>query len=175
MVLVISFVGALPFSFAAQKSGSAQISQTKWVPKLQDRVTDLATVFSKESRRSLIEMLARYEDKTTHQIVVLTIPSLRGESIEFFSLRVTNAWGIGHRGLDNGILVTLALSDRKVRIEVGRGLEHVIPNELAAKIIKTDMVPAFRNGHYAVGIEKGVLSLMKAARRYIVPPEKRPK
>jgi uncharacterized protein len=175
LVLVICFVGALPYSFAGQESGSTQISETKWVPKLQDRVTDLAKVFSKECRRSLIETLARYEHKTTHQIVVLTIPSLRKESIESFSLRVANVWGIGHRRLDNGVLVILAISDRKVRIEVGRGLEHVIPNELAKEIIKTDMVPAFRKGEYAVGIETGVLSLMKAARRYVVPLEKRPK
>ena len=79
-------------------------------------------------------MLARYEHETSHQIVVLTLPTLQQENIEAYSLRVARAWGIGHKGLDNGILVTVALKERQVRIALGKGFEsngtYLTPNPM---------------------------------------------
>lgn len=134
---------------------------------------DLAGLFGKESRQALILKLAEYERETFHQIGVLTVPDLNGEAIETFSLRVTNAWGLGRRDLDNGILVVVAPNERTTRIEVGYGLEGVISDDLAAEIIQEQMIPAFRHGDFESGIESGVEALMNAARNYEIPPEKR--
>ena len=144
---------------------------SKWVPKLEDRITDTANVLSEPDRKRLTEMLARYERETFHQIAVLTIPSLLGESIESFSLRVVNSWGIGHKDFDNGILVTLAMKERKIRIELGLGMEKYITNATAQLIIQNSMVPAFRKGDYAGGLESGLKQLMKEARKFVINSE----
>ncbi|HEY2684104.1 MAG TPA: TPM domain-containing protein [Steroidobacteraceae bacterium] len=90
-------------------------------PKFTARVNDYAQVLQPDVKKQLESSLARYEKETTHQIVILTVPSLKGEPIEAYSLRVLNAWGLGRRGIDNGVLVTLAPSDRRARIELGVG------------------------------------------------------
>lgn len=138
------------------------------VPRLKDRVTDLAQVFSTEQRTRLIKELADFERETSHQMAVLTVPTLSGERIEDFSLRVANDWGLGQKGKDNGILVTLALKERQVRIELGKGLESDIPQETLDRILREDMVPAFRQGDYAGGLEKGVRRLQEVAPRSTV-------
>lgn len=92
------------------------------VPKLQRRVNDYAGVLQRNTRTDLEARLARYERETTHQIAVLTVPSLGGEPIEAFSLRVANAWALGRRGVDNGVLVTIAPTEHQVRIELGKGM-----------------------------------------------------
>jgi uncharacterized protein len=137
-------------------------------PRLKDRVTDLAQVFSTEQRTRLIKELADFERETSHQMAVLTVPTLSGERIEDFSLRVANDWGLGQKGKDNGILVTLALKERQVRIELGKGLESDIPQETLDRIIRDDMVPAFQQGDYASGLEKGVRRLQEVAPRSTV-------
>jgi len=114
--------------------------------------------------------LANYERETSHQIGVLLIPTLSGESIESFSLRVANSWKLGQKGLDNGILVTLAMEERAVRIELGLGMERFISNAAAQSIIKNSMVPAFRRGDYAGGLHAGLEQLMSEGRRFVVTP-----
>ena len=148
-------------------------STSEGVPQLQDWVTDLAGIFTDSRRDTLIAILARYEEETSHQIAVLAVDSLRGEPIKSFSLRVANTWGLGQRGLNNGILVTVSPVDRAARIEIGLGLEEVIPVSLATSILQTHMFPAFRRGDYEGGIEAGVKALMTAARRLEIPTEKR--
>ncbi len=138
--------------------------QSQETPRLEDRVTDKAAVFSPEQRSQLIAELAAYEEETSHQIAVLTVPTLSGESLEAFSLRVANAWGLGQKGRDNGILVTLALQERQVRIEVGEGLESRISDDAAQEIVQTEMIPSFRKGDYAGGLAKGIRRLMEMAR-----------
>lgn len=112
--------------FAAEKEPA--------VPRLENRVTDLAQVFSAERKKRLIDELAVYEKETSHQIAVLTIPTLEGEALEAFSLRVANAWGLGQKDKDNGILLVLAMKERQVRIEVGKGLESTISDERAQRL-----------------------------------------
>ena len=133
-------------------------------PRLEDRVTDLAQVFPADRRKQLIDELAAYERETTNQIAILTIPTLSGEDIDAFSLRVANEWGIGQKDRNNGILIVLAMQERRVRIEVGLGLESSISNEKAQNIIQSEMIPAFRKGDYAGGLEKGTHRLMQEAR-----------
>lgn len=148
-------------------------ADNEWVPRLDGRVTDVSNVLTTQDREDLTKMLASYEQETQHQFAVLIIPTLSGESIDSFSLRVANAWKLGQKGLDNGVLVTLAMKERKVRIELGFGMERYISDEKAASIIKEEMTPAFRRGDFASGIKSGLLELMKEGRKYVVPVNKK--
>lgn len=139
------------------------------VPPLQGPVTDYANVLSQADRERLTSMLARYERETSHQIAVLLIPTLSGERIESFSLRVANSWGLGQKDADNGVLVTLAMKEREVRIELGSGMEKLISNATVQTIIQNSMVPAFRKGHYAAGLQAGLDQLMKEGRKFVLP------
>jgi len=137
-------------------------------PRIEAWVTDRANVLSAEQRQRLTERLAAYEKETSHQIVVLTVPSLSGESIESFALRVANAAGIGRRGVDNGVLLMLAIAERSVRIELGLGFERHVSNDRAKAIIET-MTPSFRKGDYAGGLEIGIEAVMSDGRRFVAP------
>jgi uncharacterized protein len=114
--------------------------------------------------QALEERLARFEAETGHQIAVLTIPSLKGDSLEDFSIRVAESWKIGKKGFDNGVILLIARDDRRLRIEVGYGLEGVMPSALASQIIREVITPPFRSGDYVGGIEDGVDAIMKVAR-----------
>jgi uncharacterized protein len=110
--------------------------------------------------------LANYERETSHQIGILLIPTLSGESIKSFSLRVAHSWKVGQKGLDNGILVTVAMDERAVRIELGLGMQRFISKAAAQSIIKNSMMPAFRRGDYAGGLHAGLEQLMSDGRRF---------
>lgn len=142
------------------------------VPPLRGRVNDLAGVLDPAAARRLEAALAAFEAETSHQIAVLTVPSLEGEAIEPFALRVAEAWRLGQAGADNGILVVVAPVDRRARIEVGYGLEGVVPDAIAKRVLEDVMFPHFRRGDFAAGIEAGVDALMAAARgeRVALPP-----
>lgn len=144
-------------------------AEYRWTPRLQGRVTDIANALSSTERERLAEMLGRYENETSHQIAVLLVPTLAGESIESFSLRVAKSTGLGLKGVDNGVLVTLAMKEREVRIELGSGMEKFISDATAKSIIDDFMVPAFRKGDYAGGLQAGLAQIMKEARRFVVP------
>jgi len=113
-------------------------------------------------------MLEGYEQETSHQLAVLVITTLSEESIDSFSLRVANVWGLGQKGLNNGILVTLAIKERRVRIALGFGMEKYITNAMAQSIINNAMVPAFRKGDYLGGLQAGLELLMKQGRQFVV-------
>jgi uncharacterized protein len=93
------------------------------------------------------------------------------EKASSHSLFDVNSWGIGHKDFDNGILVTLAMKERKIRIELGLGMEKYITNATAQLIIQNSMVPAFRKGDYAGGLESGLKQLMKEARKFVINSE----
>jgi uncharacterized protein len=138
-------------------------------------VNDLANVLPAEREARLEQRLAAFERKTSHQIVLLTVPSLAGDPIEDFSMRVAESWRIGHAGLDNGIIVIVAPNDRQARIEVGYGLEGVVPDAIASRVPRERMLPRFREGRMADGIEAGLDALMAAARGEAIPTERRPR
>jgi uncharacterized protein len=138
-------------------------------PKLEGRVTDLASAFSAAEAQRISSMLSACEDETSHQLAVLTVPSLEGESLEAFSLRVANAWGLGRKGVDNGILVTLAMRERAARIELGLGFEPYISDAAAGEIMNQTMIPAFARGQFAEGVEAGLTRLMNEGRKFAVP------
>ncbi len=144
-------------------------------PPLAGRVNDLAGLLAPERRAALEARLEAYERETSHQIVVLTVPSLEGDPIEDFSIRVAEQWRIGQRGLDNGLIVIVAPQERRARIEVGYGLEGVVPDAVAARILREHMIPEFSAGRMDAGLEAGVAALMQAARGEQVDAMRRPR
>jgi len=144
------------------------------VPPLRGRINDYAGLIPAERARALEERLARFEADTGHQIAVLTIPSLKGDSLEDFSIRVAESWKIGKKGFDNGVILLIARDDRKLRIEVGYGLEGVMPDAIASRIIREIITPRFRSGDYAGGIEAGVDAILKVTQGEKLPERTRP-
>lgn len=145
------------------------------VPPLRGRVNDLAGLLPPDRAAALEQKLARFETETSHEIVLLTVPSLEGDPIEDFSLRVAEGWTLGQKDLDNGLLVVIAPQDRSARVEVGYGLEGVVPDVVANRVLQDRMYPIFREGRMADGVEAGLDALMSAARAEAVPRERRPR
>jgi uncharacterized protein len=154
-------------------SSFAGATEQPWTPRIEGRVTDVANVLSAADRRKLTDLLANYEAETFHQYCVLTVPSVRPETIEAFSLRVANKWGIGHKDLNNGVLVVLAVGDRETRIALGSGMEKYISDATAQGIINEAMIPAFREGRFADGLTAGLQRLMSEGRKFVVPEAQR--
>lgn len=134
------------------------------VPPLKARVTDLAGVLSPSQRQKIEEGLYLFESRTSNQIAVLIIPSLEGESLEDYSIRVTDRWKLGTGDKENGVLLLIVKNDRKIRIEVGYGLEGALTDLIASQIIRKDIVPYFRQGNYYAGIVNGLNGIMAATR-----------
>lgn len=130
------------------------------IPQLQSRVTDLAGVLNDQTKWDLQTTLKQHEQATNHQVAVLIIPSLQGENLEDYSMRVASAWKLGQANHDNGVLLLVALNDRKLRIEVGYGLESILTDAIASHIIQNDIVPHFKNKKYDQGIVTGVQSIV---------------
>ncbi|MGA9116626.1 MAG: TPM domain-containing protein [Bacteroidota bacterium] len=166
--------GLLPgAAFAALLfAGGIAAAGREEVPEgLTRHVTDESGTLSGGFVRSLEQELSAYAESTSTQIAVLLLPSLGDLPIEEISLRVAERTGLGRKGRENGLLLVAALAQRKIRIEVGYGLEDVIPDALAGMIIRRIIAPRFRTGDIEGGIEAGVHSLMDAARgRYAAGP-----
>ncbi|MEO8303493.1 MAG: TPM domain-containing protein [Betaproteobacteria bacterium] len=126
------------------------------IPALASRVTDLTQSLSKAEAAALEAKLADWEARTSNQLAVLIVPTTQPEPIESYSLRVAEKWKIGRKGQDNGALFLVAKNDRKMRIEVGYGLEGVLTDVTARRIIAENVAPSFREGKYAAGIDAGV-------------------
>jgi uncharacterized protein len=130
------------------------------VPFLTGRVTDNGEILSPAARERIGAALKAHEDATGQQIAVLTVPTLAGESIEDFSVRVFEAWKLGRKGKDDGVLVVIAPQDRRMRIEVGYGLEGTLTDAAASRIIRDQMTPQFKAGNYDQGTEAGVQAIV---------------
>jgi uncharacterized protein len=126
-------------------------------------VNDLANVLSPEQRDILEERLVAFDDSTSNQIAIVTIPTLGQYDIESYANKLFRSWGIGTAKHDNGILILVAANDHKMRIEVGRGLEGPIPDVTAKDIIENDLTPNFRQGNFYRGFDEAITSLEKAA------------
>jgi uncharacterized protein len=134
-------------------------SPARALPVLTGRVVDQADMLSASHEAALTSRLAALEKATTDQLVVVTVPGLDGETIEDFGLRVGNGWGIGQKGVDNGVLLIVAPADRRVRIEVGRGLGGLLTDERAKRIIEEQIVPDCRKGRCERAIDGGVSAI----------------
>jgi len=133
-----------------------QVTNGADIPYLTGRVNDNAQILSEATRNSLIEKLKEHEIRTTNQVVILTVPSLEDESIEDYAYKVFNEWKLGKKDKNNGILIVVVPNERRMRIEVGYGLEGTLPDILAGRIIQNIMAPCFREGDFDTGITDGV-------------------
>jgi uncharacterized protein len=131
------------------------------VPELSRRVTDLASTLSVEQVAALENKLAAFEAKKGSQIAVLIVPTTQPKDIAEFAIEVADLWQIGRKGVDDGVILIVAKDDRKLRLEVGYGLEAVIPDAVAKRVIAETITPYFKEGDYAGGIDAGVMQLMK--------------
>jgi len=126
-------------------------------------VTDLAGVLSPEQKQALENKLVAIDDSSSNQIAVVILPTLDGNPIEEYATKLFRTWGIGNKKTNNGILLLIAIQDKKIRIEVGYGLEGAIPDITANSIIDNDIKPAFRQQAYYEGIDKATDNIAKAA------------
>src|SRR5438094_6031005 len=130
------------------------------VPPLTGRIVDAAHLLPADLAASLSAELEAHERRTGNQVAVLTLPSLEGEPLEEFSHRVATTWQLGQKGTDNGVLILVVPGDRKVRIEVGYGLEGTLTDARSSRIIREEMVPRFRTGDFSGGITAGVKAVL---------------
>ena len=142
------------------------------VPPLTGRIVDLAHVLPSAVREQLSAELHAHEAKTTNQVAVLIIPSLEGEPLFDLSHRVATSWQLGRKGTDNGVLLLIAIKDRKIRLEVGYGLEGVLTDAKSAQIIRHEIVPRFRAGDIPGGIAAGVQAVLQTIEGTYSAPER---
>ena len=141
------------------------------VPALNGRVNDYAGMISDNTEQELNRKLAELEKSDSTQIVVLTIPSLEGDALENFSIRVAESWKIGRKKYDNGVILLAVKNDRKIRIEVGYGLEGKMTDLVSGRIIDTIMKPAFRAGDYDRGFVEATEAIIAVSRgEFTAPP-----
>ena len=160
---------ALRFAVLAVVFTVAMFAAAADVPFLSGRITDNAEILSQTMRRSLTDLLKAHEDSTGNQIAVLTVTTLGGESIEEYATAVFDAWKLGQKGKDNGVLIIVAPSERRMRIEVGYGLEAKLTDLLAGRIIRNIMTPRFKAGDYDGGVKEGVKAVITALEGGEVP------
>jgi len=132
------------------------------VPELSARVTDLTATLAADQRERMEAKLAAFEREKGAQIVVLLVPSVKPETVEQYALRVVEAWKVGRKGVDDGALLLVAKQDRKLRIEVGYGLEGALNDATAKRIVSETIGPRFKEGDFAGGIDAGLEAMMKA-------------
>ena len=132
------------------------------VPALQGYVNDYAALIAPEAKAKLENDLRAFEQSDSTQVVILTVPSLEGEDLEGFSIRVATTWKIGQQTKDNGVLLLVAKQERKIRIEVGKGLEGVLTDLLSGRIIDLVIKPNFKRGDYSAGFVAGVAAIIDA-------------
>ena len=143
------------------------------VPDLRARVTDQTGTLDPGQRASLESRLAAFEREKGSQLAVLIVPTTQPETIEQFGIRVAEAWKLGRKGVDDGAILIVAKDDRALRIEVGYGLEGPVPDAIANRIVEETIVPRFKGGDFAGGIESGVDQLIGVIEGEPLPPPKR--
>lgn len=148
LLLVLQFLGAM-----AHASG---------YPHLSGRVVDEAKLLPPDVTSRISRQLAAHERSSGMQLVVVTLTSLRGQAIEEYAIGLARHWGIGSRHSNNGVVLIVAPAERKVRIEVGYGLEATLTDAMSKLIIEREMTPRFRRGDLVSGIEHGTMAIISA-------------
>ena len=139
------------------------------VPPLAGRVTDTTGTLSREQAASLDAQLAAFEAAKGSQIAILIVPTTKPEPIEAFGMRVAESWKLGRKGIDDGIIVIVAKNDRRLRIEVGYGLEGVVNDATAKRIISETITPRLREGDFFGGLQAGVRQIVKVVEGEALP------
>ncbi|MBI4666327.1 MAG: YgcG family protein [Nitrospinae bacterium] len=132
------------------------------IPPLRTAVTDLTGTLSSSQAAELESKLREFDKTKGSQVAVLIVPSTKPETIEQYSIRVFESWKLGRKGMDDGVLFTVAMQDRTMRIEVGYGLEGALPDAICKRITSELVVPRFKEGDYATGISAGVDAILKS-------------
>ncbi|PXW84926.1 uncharacterized protein C8R34_12315 [Nitrosomonas sp. Nm84] len=143
------------------------------IPPLKSRVTDLTATLSTHEVALLEQKLAAFEKTKGSQIAVLIVPTTQPEAIEQYSIRAVEAWKIGRKKIDDGALLLIAKNDRALRIEVGYGLEGALPDAMAKRIIEEIIVPQFKAGNFADGINAGIDAMLSLIAGESLPPPTR--
>lgn len=128
-----------------------------------EQINDEAHIFSQNERDELLNLVQNFEQNSTTQIAIVTLNSLENKSIEELSLEIARGYKLGQKESDNGVLLVVAPNEKKVRIEVGYGLEGVLTDAVASEIINSVMIPEFKNGKMSEGVKEGVLAIIKVA------------
>jgi uncharacterized protein len=143
------------------------------VPPLKARVTDLTATLTSDQRAALEQKLAALEARKGSQVAVLLVPTTQPETVEQYAIRVFDQWKLGRKGMDDGVLLLVAKNDRKLRIEVGYGLEGAIPDAIAKRVVDEDIVPLFKQGNFYGGISAGADRVGKLIEGELMPPPRR--
>jgi len=159
-------------TFIALSLAPSVFAQETDFPALTGRVVDMAGLLDDQSEAQLTATLAAHEAQTSNQIVVVTVPSLNGYDIFDYSNRLGRHWEIGTSEEDNGILLVVAPNERKVRIEVGYGLEGALTDSLSSIIIQREILPEFKKNNYPNGIMQGVTAITQAVEGEYTAPAK---
>ncbi len=154
--------GAAASLFLALAALAADVTDPIPVPKLTGRVVDLGGTLPAAEREAIAARLKAFEQSKGSQVAVLIVPSLGPETIEEFATRVTDEWKLGRKGVDDGVLFVMAMKERRMRIQTGRGVQGVLTDALSRRIIAERVSPRFRAGDFAGGIRDGVDAIMKA-------------
>lgn len=140
------------------------------VPALSGRVVDLTGALSAEAKQDLSARLEAIEKARGSQVAILLLPTVQPEDIEAFGIRVADAWKLGRKGVDDGAILIVALQDRRLRLEVGRGLEGAIPDAIAKRIIADTITPFFKQGDFHGGLAAGVNAIAEKIGAEALPP-----
>lgn len=178
MRLLSAFLrGAVLLALAGCESGAAQSQNVRGtdvpraeVPALTGPIMDQAGILAPATEAHLADVSGELERRTTDQLVVVTVPDLHGRDVAEMGLAYSRAWGIGQRGKDNGVLILVAPNEHRVRIEVGCGLEAILPDERAAQIINEQMIPAYRQSNFDQGTERGAEAIAAALTAAVAQP-----
>ena len=131
-------------------------------PSLSGRVVDKANLLGSTTEQRISQQLEAHQNATGNQVVVVTVPSLQGYDIETYGYQLGRHWGIGQKGKNNGVLLIVAKQERRMRIEVGYGLEGTLTDAISSNIISAIMRPAFKRGQFEQGIEAGTTAIIEA-------------
>jgi uncharacterized protein len=161
-VIVLVVLAACAPGVAAVLATAAPAVEVQ-VPQNDGWVTDLAGMLSSDEEAELELLMESYRQGSGHEIALLTVPSLAGETIEGYALAVGRKWGLGREGVNDGALLLVAKAERELRIEVGRGLEGTLTDSICGRIIRDVITPAFKQGRFGAGLRAGVEALQAAA------------
>ncbi len=160
-----AWAGAVLLGLALH-AGAASVD----IPPLKARVTDTTGTLSAQNIARLEQKLAAFEQEKGVQVAVLMVQTIQPESIEEYAVRVFEQWKLGRKRVDDGVLLVIAKDDRKLRIEVGYGLEGALNDATAKRIISDDIVPHFKHGDFAAGVDAGVSRILRVAGGEPLPP-----